>query len=559
MRSRKTILSIAFALFVITLTLYWPTRHYEFVNFDDNDYVTENAFVAGGLKTANIAWAFTHVHEGYWIPVTWISYMTDCELWGLKPGPPHLVNAAIHSLNAILLFLILYLTTGAVWRSALVAAFFAWHPLYVESVAWIAERKNVLSTLFWLLGILAYVRFTKSGKRMLYLGAVALFIAGLMAKPTVVTFPITLLLLDVWPLRRTTSTSWARLVAEKAPFLIISGIFCGLTIFTQNRAGAVSNLAQIPLLFRAANAVTSYGRYLLKTAWPVDLIAFYPLAKSIPFWSTVVAFVFLVLVTAGTLLQSKTRPHLIVGWIWFLVTMAPAVGVLQSGAQSMADRFTYVPLIGIFIAVGWGLGDLVDKSQWARLPASSVSVAALLLCLYFSSAQIRQWKDPFTLFSRVLAVAGPVPLAHNHLGSALFAKGEIDAAIEHFRTALAADPNYADSHNNLGTALCRKGQRDEGIAHFREALRLNPNNARFYNNYGNALVENGMYAQAIKYYEEALTRRGGDWAAHNNRGVALLKMGRKAEARAEFREALRLKPEFEPARKNLAEYERNDR
>lgn len=554
-RDIKAGILLALALATVTLALYLPTRGYSWVSFDDNDYVTDNAYVISGLRWNNILWAFTHFHAGYWIPATWMSHMVDCQIWGTNPGPPHLVNAAFHSIDAVLLLFLFYVTTGALWRSALVAALFAWHPLHVESVAWLAERKDVLSTFFWLLAMLAYVQYTRLRKLSWYLATAVLFLLGLMAKPALVTLPLTLLLLDSWPLRRAESTSWTKLVIEKIPLLLISAVFSILTLLTQSRKGAMSDLQQLSLLFRFENALVSYAKYLFKTIWPVDLIAFYPLPQSIPIWKALAAAAILLGLTILVIRKARARPYFAFGWCWFLVTMVPMIGLFQSGAQAMADRFTYVPLIGLFVAVAWGLRDFAKTVTWGQPVSVAVSVGALGACLIASSNQMKQWRDPVSLFMQVLAVAGSVPIAHDHLGAAFFAEGHTEAAIEQFQSALRLNPKYPDAHNNLGTALFQTGQRDEAFAHLREALRLDPNYARAYNNYGNALLQSGKFTEAVEQYEQALRVKPDYWMARNNLGAALLKLDRKEEAFEQFHEALRLQPDFEPARKNLRESE----
>lgn len=551
MRSRRTIIGIAIALFIITITLYWPTRHYDFVNYDDNDYVSDNAFVVTGLTPQNIRWAFTHFHAGYWIPLTWISHMIDCQFWGARPGPPHLVNVAFHSANAILVFLIFFLTTGAIWRSAFVAALFALHPLHVESVAWIAGRKDVLSTLLWLVAILAYWRFMRGRNARWYAATFVCFILGLMAKPTLVTLPVTLLLLDFWPLKA--SQSWTRLFLEKLPFFVASLAFSALTIFTQAGVGSVSSLSQIPISFRLVNALVNYGRYLTKTFWPVNLIAFYPLPNSPSIWLVLLVTAFLFAATVFALKRSKTEPHLLFGWLWFLVTLFPTIGLFQSGGQSIADRFTYVPLIGIFAAISWQTAIFAERSRIVEKIMVAVAIATIGASACLSAVQIKQWRDPITLFSRILKIAGPVPVAEDHLGSALYKRGEMDGAIRHFRSAIDLNPRYPDAHNNLGVLLSQRGSYGEAYEQFREAIRLNPQNARAYNNFGNALQQSGETEEAIRNYQRALKLQPGYWAAHNNLGAALCRAGRKAEAIEQFREALKFKPDFEPARRNIAE------
>ncbi|HEY4283488.1 MAG TPA: tetratricopeptide repeat protein [Chthoniobacterales bacterium] len=561
------------AIAVITFSLYLPTRTYSWVNFDDNDYVTDSAYVSTGLKLRNVQWAFTHFHAGYWIPITWISHMIDCQVWGINPGPPHLVNAALHALNAALLFLVLYSMTGSLWPSGLVAALFAWHPLHVESVAWLAGRKDLISTLFCVLATGAYVRYTRRSQRQWYVLAGLLFVIGLMAKPVLVTWPIILLLLDFWPLHRLKATNavstdsvkedqlnpegltvW-KAVLEKVPFFVISVVLSIVTIITQRDQGALSTLQQLPLHFRFQNALVSYARYLFHAVWPEHLIALYPLSHDLSGLTVITASLILFGITILALAGLKNRPYIGTGWAWFLITLVPTIGILQSGGQAMADRFTYIPLIGVFIVTAWGLRDLAGNIRWRRIVISTASAFILVACAVSSRAQMKQWKDPIALFSRVLAVAGPVNIAYDHLGAALYEQGRITEAVENFRAALRLNPQYPDAHNNLGAALFQLGQREQAFEQIREALRLDPNYARAYNNYGNALQETGRFEEAVNQYEQALRLKPDYWVAHNNLGVTLLKVGRKHDAVYHFREALHLRPDYAVARRNLTRAE----
>lgn len=554
---------LAVGLAAITFVLYFPTRAYAWVNFDDNDYITGNIHVASGLTRNNIVWAFTHFHAGYWIPVTWISHMVDCQIWGLNPGPPHLVNAAFHSLNAALVFLLFSSITGTFWRSATVAALFAFHPLHVESVAWLAARKDVVSAFFWLCATIAYVQYSRRRSIGSYSASIAFFVLGLMAKPTLVTLPLTLLLLDYWPLNRgcltsTTSETKApqkrlrpvQLLTEKIPFFVISAMFSALTFISQHKAGALSSMGQLSVLFRLKNAVLNYEGYLAKSFWPHRLAVFYPLPQTISNLTALSATVALLTITAFTIWQARARPYLAVGWFWFLLTFLPMIGLFQSGGQALADRFAYIPLIGLFIAVVWGLSNLV---RIVVLPALPVAAAAIVLgaCLVSSMNQMRQWHDPITLFSRALEVSGPTTIALDHLGAEFFARGDTEKAIEQFQSAINLNPAYPDAHNNLAAALFQTGKRDEAFRHFDEALMLDPHYARAYYNYGNALFRSGDIARAAERYWEAIRENPDHLQARNNLGIALRRLGREQEAVQQFKEALKLDANFRPARENL--------
>jgi tetratricopeptide (TPR) repeat protein len=554
----STIVLFPLFLAVMTFLLYLPTRAYTWVDFDDNLYVTENHFVASGLHFRNFIWAFTHFHMGYWIPLTWISHMIDCQLWGIDPGPPHLVNAVFHAVNSALVFLFLLRTTGAVWRSGLVAALFAWHPLHVESVAWLAERKDVLSTLFWLLASVAYVEWTRTRRLRTYCAVLFLFLAGLTSKPSVVTLPICLLLLDFWPLRRlgTTAvhpgqTTITKALLEKLPLFAMSLGFAVLTVMTQSRKGALSDLRQLSLSFRLANALVSYVKYLMKTICPIDLAGFYPLPANIPFWHTALAGLLLAAATVFVVQQRQARPYLFVGWSWFLVTLLPMIGIFQAGIQAMADRFSYIPLLGIFIMIAWLLGELVLGFPRLKITMAAAVAVALCICLVLTSRQMRQWRTPSALFSRILEIVGPAPLVNEHLGTIAFAEGRMETAIEQFRAVLQLNPTYPDGHTNLGAALFRAGHHDEGLAELEEALRINPTRSAF-NNYGNVMLTLKRFAEAKDSFAQAVQLDPDSPIARNNMGVALLKLGEKQAAAQQFREAIRLNPEFETAKINLA-------
>jgi tetratricopeptide (TPR) repeat protein len=557
---------------LVTLLVYLPVRHYAFVNYDDPDYVTENSIVQAGLAWAGVKWAFTTMDASNWHPLTWLSLMLDCQLFGLNAGWYHLVNVFFHAANAVLLFLLLLHLTGACWRSAFLAALFAWHPLHVESVAWVAERKDVLSAFFGLLTLLAYVGYVQRWSRVEnqepragtavsapdsrlstfdYFLALFFFTCGLMAKPMLVTLPFVFLLLDYWPLQRVPNfelrfSPWLRLVLEKWPFFVLAVASCVVTLVAQERG--VASLEAYPLSFRIGNAAVAYVKYLFQSVYPVDLAVIYPLPKEIPWGQVAGALVILAVISWLVWRARRQRPYLLVGWLWYLGMLVPVVGLVQVGLQAMADRYTYLPLIGVFLGVSFGMRDLAIR---LRLKPTILFLAAALVlggCLFLTAWQLRFWRDSETLYERALAVTTDNPIAQDNLGIALNEAGRPQAAIEHFREALRLEPDSAMIHDNLGAALLQAGHPQAAIEHFREALRLKPgNNALAHNDWGYALLQTGHPQAAMAHFREALRLKPDFAKAHNNWGAALLQTGHPQAAMAHFREALRLNSKYPEA------------
>jgi Tfp pilus assembly protein PilF len=546
---------------------------HEFVNYDDNVYITDNAQVQKGLTGKGIIWAFTTSHTGNWHPLTWISHMVDCELHGLNPKGHHLTNVLLHMANAILLFVVLRWMTGAVWRSGLVAALFALHPLHVESVAWAAERKDVLSALFWLLTMLAYVHYVHrpGGKR--YLLILVPFSLGLMAKPMLVTLPFILLLLDYWPLnrfqQRATTDSVVdqplgfkssgdgkppilKAVMEKAVLFVMSLLSCFVTLVAQQKAGAVSTLEVVPFTIRISNALVSFVAYMGKMFWPLDLAVFYPHPGSeLQIWKPAAAGLFLLIISAVALWITHRYRYVLVGWLWYLGTLVPVIGLVQVGEQAMADRYTYVPLIGLFIVVVWGFADLV-KGWRSRRWVVSVTAAVMLLALMAGSwLQVGYWKDSIKLFKHALDVTSNNYVAHYALGNALASQGDLVGSVSHYNKALKIKPKFAEAHNNLGNALALQGNLTGAITHYTEALKINPDHAEAHRNLAVGLDRQGKHQAALHHYEEALRISPNDAQSHNNLGVALAEQGRLKEAVAHFADALRIDPNFKEAERNL--------
>ena len=553
-RHRSSLAAIALA--VAVLVLFFPASGYEFISLDDPSYIFRNPFVAEGLTWEGVGWAFTAYHASNWHPLTWLSHMMDVTCFGMEAGRHHLVNIFLHAINTVLLLLSLSRMTGAFWRSVSVAAIFAVHPLHVESVAWVAERKDVLSGLFFMLVLLSYERYIRRGGTARYLLTAFLFVLGLMAKPMLVTVPFVLLLLDVWPLGRTPLSPpadgsdrkplhWKRLSLEKAPLIIFSLGSCAVTYIAQQSGDAISDLNSLPLGLRIGNALVSYVTYLGKTFWPSSLAVLYPYpSDNLPLWQTTGASLILIIITIVILLRLG-RPYLAVGWFWYLGMLIPVIGFVQVGSQAMADRYTYLPLIGAFIAAVWLLVDMVPGTLPHRRKILAAFATTVLAALSVASrSQLGYWENSLSLYNHTLSVTSNNSLIHYNLGCVLAEKGRSEDAILQFQESLRIDPGYAKAHNNLGMEMERLGRTNSAVAHFMEALKLRPDYVLAHNNIGVSLTELGMLDEAVAHFREAL-RIQPDYAfAHYNLAVSLTKMGRIDEANAHIREARRLNPDI---------------
>ena len=554
-------------LVVATLATYGDLRTHQFINYDDPVYVTDNPPVQDGLTLKGLSWAFTTLHGGNWHPLTWLSFMVDSQLFGLHPGGFFLTNLLFHIANALLLFLWLHRTTRALGCSFLVAALFALHPLHVESVAWATERKDVLSTFFWLLTMWAYVWYAERPRLGRYVLILVCFSLGLMAKPMLVTLPFVLLLLDYWPLGRLSlkgpglaaaspkpgpGVTLKRLVWEKSPLLVISALSIVVTFYAQKEGGAVLPLHTLPIPNRLANAMVAYVSYLGKMFWPAHLAVLYPLPlHNLPIWQAPAAGLALVVLTLLALRQARRHPYLLVGWLWYLGTLLPVIGLVQVGQQAMADRYTYVPFIGLFIVVVWGMAELAARWRAPRflLPVGAgVVLSALMICTW---VQVGYWRDSASLFAHTLQVTRNNALAHNSLGIALLAQGKVDQAINHCEEALRLQPNYPKAHYNLGNALFSRGEVNQALAHYEEALQLQPNYAKAHNSLGFALLSQGKVDQAVAHFEKALSIEPNSPMVHNNLGLALLSQGKADQAVAHFEKALSIRPNSPEVHNNL--------
>jgi len=559
-------LCISLVLVVTILCIFWQLRNHEFINLDDDEYVANNARVDSGLTASGAAWAFVTMHAANWHPLTWLSHMMDCELYGLNPGGHHLTSLLFHIANTLLLFWVLKRMTGALWRSGFVAALFALHPLHVESIAWIAERKDVLSTFFWLLTMGAYFRYVTSPGFHRYLLVLLWFVMGLLSKPMVVTLPFVLLLLDYWPLGRFRITpqpppgeggggagrgSVLQLILEKIPLFALSAAGSVLTLLAQQRGEAVQSLELFPLGIRMGNALVSYAKYIGKMIWPSHLAIFYPYPGRVPILEITGAVLLLGAISFLVVLASHEHRYLLVGWLWYLGTLVPVIGVIQVGLQSMADRYTYVPLIGLFMMAVWGIYDLL-KGWRHRNDVLALSAGLLFLVLAITTGvQVSYWQNSMTLFNEALRIDPNDARAHANLGEAFLTQGRYAEAISHLNAALRLNPNLAEVHNNLGVILSRQGKGDEAVYQYTEAVRLKPNFAGAHGNLGDALMGQGKYPEAASQYNEVLWLNPKDPQAHNSLGVILERQGRYGEAIPQFNEALRLNPNFAGAHYNL--------
>ena len=548
---------ISLLLLAATFTCYWPVTDHDFLIYDDAQYVTTHPRVSMGLSWANVGWAFTSTDVSNWHPLTWLSFMLDVQLFGLRPGFHHFTSVVFHVANTLLLFFLLKRMTGDTGPSGLVAALFALHPLHVESVAWIAERKDVLSALFWFLGILAYVGYVGRKTAGRYLLVVLWFACGLMSKPMVVTFPFLLLVLDYWPLRRfdpprlrgvsrrqltVVGRALGRLVVEKLPLFALSAAASVVTFVVQKNSGAVGSVETFSLSARAANAVVAYATYLWKAVWPVRLSVLYPYRIGIPAWEVLGALAVLVVISAMALIACRSRPYSLAGWLWFLGTLVPVIGVVQVGAQSMADRYTYVPLVGLFIVVSWGLRDLIARCPH-RVPLFGIAAAGVAsACMVVSRIQVSHWRDTVSLFRHALAVTENNPMMHKYLGAILALQGRYSDAVEEYAAALRIKPDYAAALGELGLALACQGKTDEGTELLHQVLRIEPDSAEATYRLGLVAQRSGDAREAEKRFHDALRLRPDYTQAHHMLGRLLLGADRPAEATQHLGEAARLSP-----------------
>ncbi len=510
-------LGICISLAVLTWVVFGQLLQYDFINYDDPRYVYENTNITNGLTIGGIAWAFTHIHSMNWHPLTTISHMLDCQLYGLKPGAHHFTNVLLHSIVAILLLLMLQRMTGgpsgtdSIWRSAFVAAVFAIHPLRVESVAWIAERKDVLSGVFFMLTLLTYFRYVRVRSIGHYLTVLFMFALGLMCKPMLVTLPFVLLVLDYWPLGRIRGQksdvsgheNLVMLVVEKIPLVGLSAISSVVTFLAQR--GAVGWTEQLPVLARINNAVVTYAAYMWQMLWPVKLAVFYPHPESrLPLWEIILCLLLLIGITAAAVVLRKSRPYFITGWLWYLGMLVPVIGLVQVGWQGRADRYTYLPQIGLYIAITWGIADVTAAWRWQRKILTAGTAIVVGLLSWGASVQASYWRDSETLFTHALAVTSNNDVAENNLGIVFLQKGNLDEAISLLQAAVDLRPENSPAHENLAKAFLQKGQVTDALVHYRRLLELQPDNIEVHNIVGTVLIQQGQAREAVEEWQKVL-------------------------------------------------------
>ena len=535
--------------------MYSQVRHFDFVNFDDADYISSNPHVRNGITLEGIRWAFVSGDSANWFPLTRLSHMLDCQFFGLQSGWHHLTNVFFHLAATWLLFAFLYRTTRARWPSALVAFLFALHPLHVESVAWVAERKDVLSAFFWFLALWAYGRYAERPGPGRYALVLAAFCGGLMAKPMIVTLPFVLLLLDVWPLRRTDTAGWGKILGEKIPLFALSAAAAATTYMVQAGSGAVRALGPVPIGLRIENALVSYVVYAAKMFWPARLAVFYPYPPAVPVWEAALCGAALAGVSVLVARRFRACPYLAVGWAWYLGTLVPVIGLIQVGAQARADRYMYVPMAGLAIMVAWGAADLLARYPRLRPAAIAVAAAACAILTAVTWVQIGYWENSRSLFQHAVEVTEGNYLAHQNLAEEL-AKipGRRPEAISHYQAALRIQPDYFDAHLHLGLVLSNTpGDLPEAISQYGAALRIEPDSAVAHLDLGNALSKiPGRLPQAISEYQAALRLQPAFAEAHNSLGSALMESpGGLPEAIWHLETALRIEPDYAEAHNNL--------
>lgn len=541
----------ALALALVTLLAYLPSLGHDFVGYDDGTYVTENEQVLGGVTFSGVVYAFRTGETGTWQPLTLLSHMLDCQLFGLRPWGHHLTNVLLHAANTFLLAVAFIRMTGAAGPSLFVAALFGMHPLHVESVAWVSERKDVLSALFWMLTLLAYIDFVRrrGGKR--YLIVLAAFGLGLMAKPMLVSLPIILLLLDGWPLRRWETCAGPRLIVEKLPLFGLAVVSSAITLIVQRGAQAVSSLEALPLSARVNNAVVSYVAYIQKTLWPVNLAVYYPHPRDTLSLGTVLGCAAVLLsITAVALAVRRRQPWLVVGWCWYLITLGPVIGFIQVGTQAMADRYSYIPMIGLSIMAAWGVPAILRFPRAAAV-LRAMAVVVLSVLAWRMSIQLSYWRDSETLFRHALEVTDQNEVARMGLAVTLIAQGRNEEALPHLEAALDLNPTSPDAHYHYALACARLGRIDEARTHYEKTLEFHPGHGGAHNNLGKLAFEEGRFEEAARSFQRAIDADPRNLDALGNYGLALCALERFGEAESHLRTAIALFPESATLRNNL--------
>jgi len=563
---KKSGLPACCLLIILCISVYYPILHFDFLSFDEEQYVTKNPMVQAGLTWEGFQWAFTTTEAGFWQPVVWLSHMLDCELFGMNPGGHHISNLLLHMVNTLLLFLMLKSMTDAPARSAFVAALFAVHPLHVESVAWVADRKDLLCALFWFLTMSAYFFYVKSPGMLRYLYVIVLFIIGLMSKPMIVTLPAILLFLDFWPLRRLSeaplsmgrdivtiikaSRNCRWLVLEKIPLFLMTLPIILITFLAETQAEALPPQAAFPLHLRLANTLVNYVHYLGKTFYPLHLSIFYPQPGLRPLWQPFLAGLFLAGLTILALRMSRRYPYIVTGWFWYVIALVPVIGLIQVGSHVMADRYTYIPLIGIFMLVAWGGSEILNNCGWQRMSLYVACVMVVVLAL-IAGKQVHVWQNTETVFRQALAATENNYLAHNNLGAVLMDCGKVEEASLHYRESLRIKPHFNLARVNLGNALITMGRIDEGILCYRTVLKNNPKDRLAMRNLADIFLKQGNYVESLVIYKKLYGHDPNDPGLNNNMGVALSLSGQPAPAVFYLKRALSLNPDNIEAKDNL--------
>jgi len=571
---RSVIVSVYSALILSTLLVFWQVRNFDFVNYDDDRYVYENPHVLNGLTHDGTIWAFTTGCMANWHPSTWLSLMLDCQLFGTNPGWMHLINLLLHLVNTLLLFAVLKKMTGSLWPSAFVAAAFALHPMHVESVAWIAERKDVLSTLFWMLTLLAYVSYVKRPATLRYLVTITIFAIGLLTKPMLVTLPFVFLLLDYWPLNRFTAefaetaekknkinsacsatsavSSAKRLIVEKIPFFALSVVSSVITFLVQRSGGAMVDIDALALKGRVANAFLSYATYIGKMFWPQNLAVFYHFdVRTIQSRRIMLCALLLLVISIFVIRFGRTKKYLPVGWFWFVGTLIPVIGLVQVGGQAYADRYTYISYTGLFIIIAWGMPELLSKWPYKKIVLGIAAAMVLTAMGIGTYRQVGYWKNSSTLFTHAIEVTQNNYIAHSGLGVIYGKLGRWQDAIESFKQAIKIKPDYADVHGNLGIAYGRLGRYQEAIEASKQAIRIKPDFAEAHCNLGNAYLNLGCYQEAIEASKQAIRIKPDYADAYYNLGGTYNNLGRYQEAIEASKQAIRIKPDYAEVHYNL--------
>ncbi len=538
------------ALAILVWGVFVPMLGHDFVNYDDPVYITENPFIREGLSREGILWALTAFYDGNWFPLTWFSHMFDITLFGFQAGGHHLTSLLLHAVNTLLVFIVFRHMSGRLWASAMVAVLFAIHPLHVEPVAWIAQRRELLATLFGLLAIGAYSRHRQHPGIGSYLAVAVFFFLSLSSKPTWVTLPALLILLDIWPLRRFVPRqegairTLGGLVVEKTPLFVLSLLSALLMLFTQHRDGAVRSIEEFSVLERSGNAIFAYGQYLIKTIWPARLAVYYPHpGSSLTTWHIGASAFFLLLATGVVIRRFSRQPYLAVGWFWYLISLLPVIGLIQIGGAAMAGRYTYLPLTGIFFAAVWWASEMLRPFR-ARRTLLTIGSALLVVVLAIAArGQLAYWKDSITLFERSLAVTGPNPVALINLGDAYEEEGRTATSVELYRQAVQLSPEHPTALYNLGAALWKSGNPEAAERFYRKTLSINPRHTGAANNLGAILAEQKRYEEALSHYQSLVDAGGAAADVHGNIGNLLALMGRMDESVRHFQRALSLAPE----------------